>query len=62
MANRVVQILMERDNMTEKEAKRAVEQVRTEVYLAVEDGNYDEAEEIMVSLLGLEMDYLFDII
>jgi uncharacterized NAD-dependent epimerase/dehydratase family protein len=62
MANRVVQILMERDNMTEKEAKRAVEQVRTEVYLAVEDGNYDEAEEIMMSLLGLEMDYLFDII
>lgn len=62
MANRVVQILMERDNMTEKEANRAVEQVRTEVYLAVEDGNYDEAEEIMMSLLGLEMDYLFDII
>lgn len=62
MANRVVQILMERDNMTEKEAKRAVEQVRTEVYSAVEDGDYDEAEEIMMSLLGLEMDYLFDII
>ena len=60
--NRVVEILMKRDNMTEQEAKNAIEQVRAEIYLAVEDGCYDEAEDIMYSLLGLEMDYLLDII
>lgn len=60
--NRVVEILMERDGMTEREAKNAVEQVRTEIYSAVEDGCYSEAEDIMLSFLGLEMDYIFDIL
>lgn len=60
--NRVVKILMERDNMTEKEANNAVAQARTEIYSAVEDGGYDEAEDIMYSLLGLEMDYIMDIL
>ena len=53
---------MERDGMTEKEAKHAVEQVRAEIYAAAEDGDYDEAEEIMSSFLGLEMDYIMDIL
>ena len=48
--------------MTEQEAKNAVEQAKTEIYLAAEDGCYDEAEDIMYSLLGLEMDYMFDIL
>lgn len=60
--NRVVKILMQRDHMTQKEAENAIEQARTEIYSAVEDGCYDEAEDIMYSLLGLEMDYLMDII
>lgn len=48
--------------MTEQEAKNAVNQVKTEIYSAVEDGCYDEAEDIMYSLLGLEMDYIMDIL
>ena len=60
--NRVVEILMERDGMTEQEAKNAVEDVRCEITAAVEDGCYEEAEDIMYSLLGLEMDYIFDIL
>lgn len=60
--NKVVKILMERDGITEQEAKNAVEQAKTEIYSAVEAGNYDEAEDIMMSLLGLEMDYIFDIL
>ena len=60
--NKVVKILMERDGLTEAEAKRELEQVRTEIYSAVEDGDYDEAEDIMYSFLGLEMDYIFDVI
>lgn len=60
--NRVVKILMQRDNMTEQEAINVVNQARTEIYSAAEDGCYDEAEDIMYSLLGLEMDYLMDIL
>ena len=60
--NRVVRILMERDGMTEKEAKNAIAQARTEIYSAVEEGCYDEAEDIMASMLGLESDYLLEII
>lgn len=60
--NKVVEILMERDNMTEQEAEKVVEQARAEIHFAAENGCYDEAEDIMYSLLGLEMDYLLDII
>lgn len=60
--NRVVKILMERDGLTEREAKNVVNDVRTEIYAAAEQGCYDEAEGIMESLLGLEADYLLDII
>ena len=60
--NRVVRILMERDGMTEEEAKDALNDARTEIYSAVEDGCYEEAEDIMYSFLGLEMDYILDVI
>lgn len=60
--NRVVKILMKRDGMTEKEAKDALKQARCEIYSAAESGDYEEAESIMYSLLGLEMDYLFDVL
>ena len=53
---------MERDHMTEQEAKNAVSRARTEIYSAIEDGGYDAAEDIMYLLLGLEMDYIFDIL
>jgi len=60
--NRVVKILMQRDGLTKEEAIDAINDARTEIYSAVEDGDYEEAEDIMQSLLGLEADYLLDII
>lgn len=60
--NRVVKILMQRDGLTKAEAIDAINDARTEIYSAVEDGDYEEAEDIMQSLLGLEADYLLDII
>jgi hypothetical protein len=58
--NRVVKILMERDGLTQQEAKEQLEEVRQ----MLRDCNYDpmEGEEIILSELGLEMDYIFDII
>lgn len=60
--NRVVKILMQRNGLTKEEAIDAINDARTEIYSAVEDGDYEEAEDIMQSLLGLEADYLLDII
>lgn len=60
--NKVVEILMSRDGYTQTEAEHILSRVREMLYEAAEAGDYGEAEEIMYSELGLEMDYLFDII
>lgn len=52
--NETMRILMERDGMTEKEAKDLMAECREEL----ESGNYNAMSEV----LGLEDDYLFDII
>lgn len=58
--NNVVAILMKRDGMSRAEAVALV----TEVREMIEDagGDYDEAEQIMIDELGLEMDYIMDIL
>lgn len=58
--NNVVAILMKRDGMSRAEAIALV----TEVHGMIEDanGDYDEAEQIMIDELGLEMDYIMDIL
>ena len=52
--NRVVKILMERDNLTEEEAKELVDECRE----ALSNGD----TEAICDYLGLEDDYIFDII
>ena len=60
--NRVVKILMERDDMTREEAESRVEEVQELLEGAVIAGSYNAAEDILADELGLEMDYLFDLI
>ena len=60
--NRVVKILMERDDMTRKEAESQVKEVQELLEEALSFGSYTEAEDILVDELGLEMDYIFDLI
>ena len=55
--NRVVRILMERDDMTENEANELLNEVRDMIF-----ENSDSAEDIVYEELGLEMDYIFDIL
>ena len=55
--NRVVEILMERDDMTEDEANDLLDEVRDMIL-----ENSDSAEDIVLDELGLEMDYIFDIL
>jgi len=60
--NRVVKILMERDGLTQEEATKEVSRTASEIEEAVADGNYDFAEDIVMNGLGLEMDYIMDIL
>lgn len=55
---RIIKILMERDGDTREEAQERIQEVK---YM-MEDCNYDpsECEEIFMSELGLEMDYIID--
>lgn len=52
--NPVVQILMNRDGITESEAKERVEECKEALF----DGDYNA----IANYLGLEDDYIFDII
>lgn len=58
--NRVVEILMHRDHLTQQEAEDRV----LEVKQMMEDCNYDpmECDDILMEQFGLEPDYLMDIL
>ena len=58
--NRVVEILMRRDNMSKTEAIERVKEVH-EMLLDC-NGSYEEAETILAEELGLEPDYIMDLI
>ena len=55
-------ILMNRDGLTEAEAVDVMNATREEVYNAIYDGDFDLAEDIFTDDLGLEMDYIFDLL
>lgn len=58
--NRVIRILMEWDGDTKEEAEERLQEVRQ----LVEESRYDYecVEQIIMEELGLEMDYITDII
>ena len=58
----VKRILMERDGMDEFEAQDLIDAVREDLNFAIENNDYELAEDIMYGDLGLEMDYIFDLI
>lgn len=60
--NQVVKILMERDGMSEEDAKDTVRAVKQDIMDAIMEEDYDLVEDILSSDLGLEMDYIFDIL
>ena len=55
--------LINRDHITEDEAKRARAEARKAIWEMIEDGaSYDDVEDMMASEYMLEMDYLEDLI
>lgn len=58
----IKQILMDRDNMTAEEADELIEEVREEIQIAARDEDYELVEDIMYGDLGLELDYIFELL
>lgn len=59
--NRVVKILIERDEIDREEAESLVRETRDEI-LNLDESNIFEADDIIRDYLGLEPDYIFDIL
>lgn len=59
---KIIRILMRRDEMTRKEAEEYVKDTMTEIQSAIDCGDYCLAEDIFESDLGLEPDYLIDLL
>ena len=61
--DRIIAILIERDELTEEEAREQVEEAAELINeIVAGGGSYEEAEEILLDDLGLEMDYIFDLL
>jgi len=57
--NKVVKILMERDEIDRETAEAIVRETRDEL---LNLGNPFEADDVMMDYLGLEPDYIFDVL
>lgn len=57
--NNIVDILMKRDNMTQEDAEALVNETRDEIMM-LDDPM--QADDIIMNYLGLEPDYLFDLL
>ena len=60
--NAIQNTLIERDGLDEAEAVDVMNATREEVYNAIYYGDFDLAEDIFTGDLGLEMDYIFDLL
>lgn len=60
MPNRVVEILCRRDGMSLSDAQALVDQTIAEINDNL--GDHEAVEDIMMCNLGLEMDYIFDLL
>lgn len=59
---RVIKILETRDHLTHEEAEALFKDAKELIYCAIASKDFDVVEEIMYYELGLEIDYLEDIL
>lgn len=57
----IIEILMQRDKMTEKEVMDLIADVKEEMMIDISRGDFEGAYETFSSWTGLEPDYIMDI-
>lgn len=58
----IKQILMDRDDMTAEDAQNLIDETKDEIMDAISQGDFFAPDEIMASNLGLEPDYIDQLI
>jgi len=60
----MIEVLMERDGLSREEAERQVEDTSSHIWdeLDYEDCELEDLEDILYGDMGLELDYLLDIL
>lgn len=58
----ITEVLMRRDGLSEEDAKREVEDFRADIEDSIMSGNLEDIEDALMYDLGLEPDYLMDIL
>lgn len=58
----ITEVLMRRDGLSEEDAKREVEDFKTDIEDSIMSGNLEDIEDALMNDLGLEPDYLMDIL
>lgn len=60
----IIEVLMERDNLSREEAERQVEDTSSRIWheLGYEDCEIEDLEDILYGDTGLEIDYLLDML
>lgn len=60
--NEIIRILIHRDGMTKKEAEQLYNETKQEILEAIAGGRGFDVEDILACNLGLEPDYIFDML
>lgn len=58
----ITEVLMRRDGLSEEDAKREVDDFKADIEDSIISGNLEDIEDALMYDLGLEPDYLFDIL
>jgi len=62
MSERLKEVLMKRDMMSEFEAEARINEARTVLYECLEVGDFFAAGEVCTEYFGLEPDYIFELL
>lgn len=58
----ITEVLMRRDGLSEEDAKHEVEDFKADIEDSIISGNLEDIEDALMNDLGLEPDYLMDIL
>lgn len=58
----ITEVLMRRDGLSEEDAKREIEDFKADIEDSIMSGNLEDIEDALMNDLGLEPDYLMDIL
>ena len=61
-SKKIEKLLVKRDGISRNEAQNLIEECKEEIELAIATGNIDKVDDILRDYLGLEPDYLDELI